>query len=99
VVVSATAPTDWNVTYSPSSTIASIAAGQSQTITATIVPSNDAIAGDYVVTYSASATDANGSVQIRMTIETSPLFGFVGLALIVLVLFGLWYVFQRYGRR
>jgi uncharacterized membrane protein len=34
-----------------------------------------------------------------MTIETSPLFGFVGLALIALVLFGLWWVFQRYGRR
>lgn len=99
VVISATAPTDWNVTYSPSSTIDSIAAGQSQTITATIVPSGDAIAGDYVVTYSAAATDAHGSVDIRMTIETSPLFGFVGLALIVLVLSGLWYVFQRYGRR
>ncbi len=99
VVVSATAPTDWNVTYSPSSTIDSIAAGQSQTITATIVPSNDAIAGDYVVTFSATATGANGSVDIRMTVETSPLFGFVGLALIVLVLSGLWYVFQRYGRR
>ena len=68
-------------------------------ITATIVPSNDAIAGDYVVTYSAKTTDANGTVDIRMTIETSPLFGFVGLALIALVLFGLWWVFQRYGRR
>ncbi len=99
VVVSATPPTDWTVTFSPSNTIASIAAGQSQTITATLVPSNDAIAGDYVVTYSANATDANGSVDIRMTIETSPLFGFVGLALIALVLFGLWWVFQRYGRR
>lgn len=99
VVVSATAPTDWKVTFSPSATIASIAAQASQTITATLVPSNDAIAGDYVVTYSARTADANSSVDIRMTIETSPLFGFVGLALIVLVLFGLWWVFQRYGRR
>lgn len=99
VVVSASAPTDWKVTFSPSATIASIAAGASETITATLVPSNDAIAGDYVVTYTANATDANGTVDIRMTIETSPLFGFVGLALIVLVLFGLWWVFQRYGRR
>ena len=99
VVVSATAPTDWKVTFSPSDTIASVAANQSQTITATLVPSNDAIAGDYVVTYSARTADANGTVDIRMTIETSPLFGFVGLALIALVLFGLWWVFQRYGRR
>jgi uncharacterized membrane protein len=99
VVVSATAPTDWTVTFSPADTIDSIAAQQDATITATIVPSNDAIAGDYVITYRARAADADGSVEIRMTIETSPLFGFVGLALIALVLFGLWWVFQRYGRR
>ncbi len=99
VVLSATAPTDWTVTFSPSETIDSIAAGESTTITATIVPSNDAIAGDYAVTYQARTADANGTVDIRMTVETSPLFGFVGLALIALVLFGLWWVFQRYGRR
>ena len=99
VVVSATAPTDWTVTYSPSDTIATIAPKGEQTITSTIVPSNDAIAGDYVVTYRATTTGASGTVDIRMTIETSPLFGFVGLALIALVLFGLWWVFQKYGRR
>ncbi len=99
VTLSATAPTDWTVTFAPSATIDTIAAKASATITATIVPSNDAIAGDYVITYSAHSTDASGQVDIRMTIETSPLFGFVGLALIVLVLFGLWWVFQRYGRR
>ena len=99
VVLSATAPTDWTVTFSPSDTIDSIAAKQSATVTATVVPSNDAIAGDYVVTFAARGADANGTVDIRMTVETSPLFGFVGLALIALVLFGLWWVFQRYGRR
>ncbi|MEP7040332.1 MAG: NEW3 domain-containing protein [Chloroflexota bacterium] len=99
VVVSATAPTDWTVTFSPSATIATVDPKGEQTITATIVPSNDAIAGDYVVTYQASTTGANGTVDIRMTIETSPLFGFLGLALIVIVLFGLWWVFQKYGRR
>ena len=99
VTLSATAPTDWTVTFSPSDTIDSVAAGQDATITATLVPSNDAIAGDYVVTYNAKAPNASGTVEIRMTIETSPLFGFVGLALIALVLFGLWWVFQKYGRR
>ena len=105
VVVSAQAPTDWTVTYSPSATIATIAAKQETTVTATIVPSNDAIAGDYPITFTATSTASSGAagtsatVDIRMTIETSPLFGFVGLALIALVLFGLWWVFQKYGRR
>jgi uncharacterized membrane protein len=99
IVLSASAPTDWKITFDPPDTIDTIAAKESKTITATIVPSGDAIAGDYVITYSARTADANGTVDIRMTIETSPLFGFVGLALIALVLFGLWWVFQRYGRR
>jgi len=79
--------------------VASIAAGRSATVTATITPSNDAIAGDYVVTFTATGTDANSSADIRVTIETSPLWGFLGLGLIAVVLFGLWWVFQRYGRR
>ena len=37
-----------------------IAAGEEQTITATVMPSNDAIAGDYVVTYRATTTGCNG---------------------------------------
>ena len=99
VALSATAPTDWKVTFAPSETIATVAPKGTATITATIVPSNDAIAGDYDINYTASNADATGTVDIRMTIETSPFFGFLGLALIAIVLFGLWWVFQRYGRR
>ena len=102
VTVSATAPTDWTVTYAPSATVASIAAKGTSTVTASIVPSGDAIAGDYVVTFKADAggsSATSSSVDIRVTIETSPLWGFLGLGLILVVLFGLWWVFQRYGRR
>jgi uncharacterized membrane protein len=102
VTISATMPTDWTTTYAPSATVASIAAKGSATVTASIVPSGDAIAGDYVVTFRASggaASTASSSVDIRVTIETSPLWGFLGLGLIAVVLFGLWWVFQRYGRR
>ena len=99
VVISATPPTNWTITYSPSATIASVAAGQSATVTANIVPSSDAIAGDYSVPFTATANEASGSEAIRVTIDTSPLWGIVGLGLIVVVLVGLWWVFQRYGRR
>jgi uncharacterized membrane protein len=34
-----------------------------------------------------------------VTVETSLLWGIIGVALIVVVLAGLWFVFQRYGRR
>ena len=60
----------------------------------------DAIAGDYNLTISASgASSAADSMQIRYTVETSILWGIVGIGLIVAVIVGVWWVFQRYGRR
>jgi uncharacterized membrane protein len=99
VTIDAQTPRDWTVTYDPADTLATLAAGESATVTASIVPSNDAIAGDYVVTFSATGGDVSDEIEIRVTIETSPLWGFVGIALIVAVLAGLWWVFRTYGRR
>jgi uncharacterized membrane protein len=99
VTITAQTPRDWTVTYDPADTLSTIAAGESATVTASIVPSNDAIAGDYVVTFSASGGDVSDEIEIRVTIETSPLWGFVGIGLIVAVLAGLWWVFRTYGRR
>lgn len=99
VQITATTPRDWTVTYDPSDTLETVLPGESATVTANIVPSNDAIAGDYVVTFSAAGGDVSDEVEIRITIETSPLWGFVGIGLIVAVLAGLWWVFRTYGRR
>lgn len=98
VSMTSTPPSDWNVTFSPSS-IASLQAGDSQTVTATIHPPSDALTGDYDVTMTASGGGASQDVDIRTTVQTSPLWGFVGLALIAIVLVGLGWVFRRYGRR
>jgi uncharacterized membrane protein len=99
IQITATTPRDWTVTYDPADTIETLAPNETATVTASIVPSNDAIAGDYVVSFSAAGGDVNESVDIRVTIETSPLWGFVGIGLIVAVLAGLWWVFRTYGRR
>jgi uncharacterized membrane protein len=93
-----TAPSGWNVTFSPS-TIDSIPANGNQDVTANIQPSGDAIAGDYVVTISAKAKEASGQSDFRVTVETSPLWGIVGLLLIVAIVAGLVWVFRAYGRR
>ena len=68
-------------------------------MTATIKPTSDALAGDYDVTFTATSGSATSNVDIRTTVQTSPLWGFIGLALIALVLIGLAWVFRRFGRR
>jgi uncharacterized membrane protein len=97
VKLSATAPTGWTVTFEPE-TVAVPANGDAQ-VTAHLTPSGNAIAGDYVATFKASSDLANADASIRVTIETSLLWGAVGIALIALVLAGLWWTFRRYGRR
>jgi uncharacterized membrane protein len=95
--MSSTAPTGWKVEFdTPTVTVP---AGQAVQVVAHVTPSSDAIAGDYVTTFKATAPVANASSDVRVTIETSLLWGVVGIGLIALVLIGLWWTFQRYGRR
>ena len=63
-------------------------------------PSGDAIAGDYNLTITATGDQSTrDSMDVRFTVETSLLWGVIGVALIVAVAAGVWWVFQRYGRR
>lgn len=99
VKLTSTAPSGWDVTFNPS-TIDSVAAGQTVTVDTTVKPAGDAIAGDYNLTFTASGDQSTrDSATIRYTVETSILWGVIGVALIVVVAAGVWWVFQRYGRR
>ena len=104
VSVTATPPTGWTVTFDPKS-IDTIAPNDKKTITATITPSGDAVAGDYVVSFNATSTAAGDSpaaksnADIRFTVETSPIWAIVGIAVIAAIILALFYVFRTYGRR
>jgi uncharacterized membrane protein len=98
IALSGSGPSDWEVTFDPDA-VDQLAPGETATATAHIVPSQNAVAGDYVVTLKAGAEGANESMDIRVTVETPPVWTIVGIALIVLTLGGLVWVFRRYGRR
>jgi len=99
--VNGSGPTNWKVTFGGEDTfkLDSLAAGTQENVVATITPASDAISGDYIVTFNGASTEGSKSVDVRVTVETSPLWLIVGIAVIVLVIAGLLYVFQRYGRR
>lgn len=97
VALSASTPTGWTVTFEPK-TVTVPAQGEIQ-VTARLTPSGSAIAGDYVATFNARSDLANAEAEMRVTIETSLVWGIVGVGLIALVLAGLWWTFRRYGRR
>lgn len=101
VKLTGTPPSGWTVTFEPADGVASIAPNATETITATIAPSSEAVAGDYVVTFKASATETTSGADaaVRFTVETSPIWALVGIGIIALILGGLFYVFRTYGRR
>jgi uncharacterized repeat protein (TIGR01451 family) len=98
VAVTSTPPTGWTTTFAPTA-IAAMQPGATQTVTATITPASDALSGDYDITFTVTGGTATATVDIRTTVQTSPLWGFIGLGLIALVIIGLGWVFRRYGRR
>lgn len=91
-------PSEWEITFEPA-TLEDVPPGQSVTATAHITPSGNAVAGDYAITLSAQSTDVNESLEIRVTVETAPIWGIVGAALILATLGGMAWIFRRYGRR
>lgn len=93
-----TGPSDWEITFDPAS-VEQIAPGESATVTAHITPSSNAVAGDYQVHLSASNADANESIDVRVTVETPPIWGIVGILLVLAAIGSMVLVFRRYGRR
>lgn len=98
VQLSGSGPSSWQINFDPA-TIDSIAPNDSVTATAHISPSGDAVAGDYAVTLSARTSDANESIDVRVTVQTPPIWGIIGIVLILATLGGMFWIFQRYGRR
>ena len=92
------APVDWEVNFKPEN-ISSLLPGETTAVNAYIKSSGKAIAGDYVVSLKAQTPETSDSVDFRITVKTSALWGWVGVLIIALVGAGVYYLFHRYGRQ
>jgi uncharacterized membrane protein len=99
IKLTATQPNGWTVTFD-TDTIDTLDAGTQVTVTATVHPADRALAGDYVVTFRAQPQDGSTqSVDYRVTVTTSTLWGVVGIALIAVAVVVVGLVVMRFGRR
>ena len=99
VVMTATPPGEWTVTFEPETT-ATLPAGDFIDVVAHITPPGDAIAGDYTIGFRAASDESDDdSADVRFTVEASILGAIIGAGLVVAALGGLYWVFRRYGRR
>ncbi len=98
VSLSASPPSGWEVTFEPDR-IDEIPPRGEREVTARIRPSPRAVAGDYMVTITASGNEGSASADFRITVLTRTLWGIVGVVLIAAALVVVGQAVSRYGRR
>lgn len=96
--LSATPPSGWTVAFEPQD-VAQIAPNSTGEVNVKITPSEQAIAGDYMVSVRASSDTVSESVQFRVTVRTSTMWGAAGLGVIAVAALVLGGAVMRYGRR
>jgi len=96
--ISASPPSDWTVSFDQNK-IDQIGPGEKKTVQATMTPSAKALAGDYMVTFTASDNADSASTDYRVTVATSTLWGIVGIGIIAIALLVGVGAVARFGRR
>lgn len=95
---SSSKPDGWTVEFKPDK-MDSLGATNFQTVDVNIKPAPKAIAGDYQITLAADATQTIESIDVRVTVQTPSVWGWVGVGIILVVIAGVAGVFMRFSRR
>ena len=91
-------PENWNVDFVPEK-VDGLEPGDTKQVEVIITPHDKALVGDYSVEIRANGEKVSKPVEFRVTVKASSLFGWIGIALIVMVIAGLALVFRWLGRR
>ena len=91
-------PENWEVKFEPEQ-VENLEGGDLQQVEVTITPAEQALVGDYSVAIQVQGEKASDDVEFRVTIKAAATWGWLGVALIVVVVFGLSITFKLLGRR
>ncbi len=97
--LTSTKPEGWILNFNPA-TIDSIGAGQSKQVDVVITPpGGNTVSGDYSIGVTASNGTLSQNMNLRVTVSTPSIWGWVGLIIVILVIAGLAVLFMKLGRR
>jgi uncharacterized membrane protein len=93
-------PTGWSITFDPQN-IDVLPAGNQREVQVNVKPAQKTISGDYMVAISAAPESGYSfsNIDVRVTVLTPTIWGWVGVGIVVLVIAGLVVMFMRLGRR
>ena len=92
-------PAGWKITFNPDQ-VESLEPGLAQEVDVVIELPGKAIAGDYMVTMQTISADmASRKLDLRITVLTPTIWGWVGILIVLVVIAGVAVIFRRLGRR
>ena len=94
----ADAPQGWDVSFNPAD-IVSLPVANMIDIPVTIIPTKDAIPGDYLITLRTIHPETTDFLEMRVTVAQSTIWGWLGIVLVFAVIGGLAGLYWRIGRR
>jgi uncharacterized repeat protein (TIGR01451 family) len=99
ITFSSSKPDNWTVKFNPEK-VESLDPNATKQLDVVIAPpSGKTIAGDYMITLTASNDKVNSSMDVRITALTPSIWGWVGIIIVVVVIAGLAVLFLKLGRR
>ncbi len=94
-------PTGWDITFEPDE-LDSVGPGLAQEVKVIIKPSAKTIAGDYRIVLKSISREtlvSSRELDIRVTVLTPTIWGWVGILIVLAVIAGVGVIFRRLGRR
>ncbi len=99
ITFSPDSPEGWSVKFSPEQ-VDELEAFGTRIIEMNIKPPPETIAGDYMISVRASGVQKTSEkINIRVTVETPTIWGWIGVIIIAVVIMGLVVIFMRFSRR
>ncbi|MGD2269383.1 MAG: NEW3 domain-containing protein [Desulfobacterales bacterium] len=91
-------PENWKVELKPEK-IAAVEPGDLAQIEAIITPYEEALVGDYSVSFKIDGQKISKNMEYRVTVKASSAWGWIGIGIIIFVIAGLTGLFKWLGRR
>lgn len=91
-------PENWKVEFKPEK-LENLEPGAVKQTEVTITPADQALVGDYSVSIQTEGEKANQDTEFRVTIRAASAWGWIGVAIIAVVIAGLAVTFRVLGRR
>ncbi len=91
-------PENWKVEFKPEK-IKSLEPESLEQLEVSIIPSREALVGDYAVGLNINGEKCSDDLELRVTVNSSAAWGWIGIGIIVIVILGLFALFVFFGRK